>query len=234
MTAPLLRLISIDVGGTLGFVREPTITAMLATASKLPASEVRRILRVTLHVTPEVTDVLIDTVCEALRIDRVFFPKNYVPPPLQLYPWTLSAIKSLSEYATLVTLSNVSCLDSDVQALEASLGDYVTAHYPSCKLGYAKPDPRAFKAVAARHHISIATIIHIGDDWECDVLGALTVGARAVWISGGRTAPNNELHRNSNRLTIVKDLAEASEYLCTSAALSPMKLTYIDVLDRGV
>jgi len=31
-------------------------------------------------------------------------------------------------------------------------------------------------------------MIHIGDDWNCGILGAVSAGARAVWISAGRPA----------------------------------------------
>ena len=76
MTIPLPKLVSLDVGGTLGFVRGPTITTILAAASKLPPSDVRRILRSTLHVAPKVTDLLIDTVCKARKNRSFLFPER--------------------------------------------------------------------------------------------------------------------------------------------------------------
>jgi FMN phosphatase YigB (HAD superfamily) len=207
------KLVSLDVGGTIGSTKGKTITAILATASNLPTSEVRRILRSTLHIAPKVTDVLIDTVCRALEVERACFPMDYVPPPFQLYPWALLATKSLSKCAPVVTLSNVSCLDFEIQILQASLGDYITTYYSSCELGYAKPAPQAFRAVVEQHRVSMASLVHIGDSWECDVMGALSAGARAVWISGGHAVPNDELNMYSDRLIVARDITEASEYL---------------------
>jgi FMN phosphatase YigB (HAD superfamily) len=36
-------------------------------------------------------------------------------------------------------------------------------------------------------------MIHIGDDWDCDVVGATGIGATAIWISHGRPVPDNQL-----------------------------------------
>ncbi|WP_433425957.1 HAD family hydrolase [Microtetraspora malaysiensis] len=58
----------------------------------------------------------------------------------------------------------------------------MSGHHPSYRIGYAKPDPRAFLAVAAAHGVSPEEIIHVGDSVEFDVRAALGVGARAVWL----------------------------------------------------
>ncbi|MFE7583609.1 HAD hydrolase-like protein [Streptomyces gardneri] len=63
--------------------------------------------------------------------------------------------------------------------------------FPSCTLGYAKPDPRALLTVAERHGVAPASMIDIGDDWACDVLGgALGAGAVPVCISKDRPTPD--------------------------------------------
>jgi FMN hydrolase / 5-amino-6-(5-phospho-D-ribitylamino)uracil phosphatase len=206
------KLISLDVGGTLGFAKGQTITNILNNVSNLPKSDVHRILRSTLHVAPNITEVLINRVCTMLGIDPALFPRNYVAPAFQLYPQTLPSIKSLRKCAPLVTLSNVSCLDFKIETLQKMIGDYISGQYPSCILGYAKPDKRAFESVIDQHQISIRSLVHIGDNWECDIVGAISAGARAIWIAGERTAPNEPSIR-TDKLTIVKDILEASKYL---------------------
>ncbi|MFP5274544.1 MAG: HAD family hydrolase [Coleofasciculus sp.] len=206
------KLISLDVGGTLGFAKGPTITNVLSRVSNLPKSDVHRILRSTLHVTQNVTEVLIHKVCTMLGIDPALFPRNYVAPAFQLYPQTLSSITSLRKCAPLITLSNVSCLDFKMETLQEIIGDYISGQYPSCILGYAKPDKRAFESIIRHHQTSISSLVHIGDNWECDIVGAISAGAKAIWIAGKRTAPN-EPNICTDKLTIVEDLVEASEYL---------------------
>lgn len=208
-----LALISVDVGGTLGATFGRSITEILASASELPISQAQSILRSTLLVSSEITQAMKKEICELLGINISCFPSDYITPDLQLYSWTESAIKSLNELAPVVTLSNVSCLDCDPEPLKRSLGRYIKGHFPSCRLGYSKPDRRAFESVATRHSISITRMVHIGDDWDCDIVGALSAGARAVWISERFTNPNCDLHVYNGRLSIARDLSEAAEKL---------------------
>lgn len=213
-------LISLDVGGTLGFSRGQTITRVLAQASGLPLDEVRTIVREMLHVVPEVTDEVISSVCTALRINPTQFPKVPSPASFELYPWTNRAARVLSMCAPVVTLSNVSPLDFNPQTLRECLGEYVIAQYPSCRLRYAKPDRRAFEAVAGRHSGSTATLIHIGDSWDFDILGALASGARAIWLSGGRPCPAEAYQcLATGRVAIADTLEDAAEYVRALAAL---------------
>lgn len=205
-------LVSLDVGGTLGSTDEPTITSLLAAASPLDTATVGRVVRDTLHVATQMTEALIEQICGALFIDPTWFPRDHVPAPLHLYPTALPAVRALSEWLPVVTLSNVTCLDADTPSLRAALGSYVQAHYPSCKLGFAKPDPRAFEAVASRHGTSTAAMIHVGDHWECDILGAIGTGATAVWISGGRTVPDLCVSA-AERAVVADDLLAAVEHI---------------------
>jgi 5'-nucleotidase len=46
-------------------------------------------------------------------------------------------------------------------------------------------------------------VIMVGDSWERDVLGALGIGIKAVWIAAGRTPP--ETHPD---VTVIESVAE--------------------------
>lgn len=48
-------------------------------------------------------------------------------------------------------------------------------------LGIAKPRPEVFAAVAARAGTTPDRIIHVGDDWDTDIRGALAAGCRALY-----------------------------------------------------
>jgi HAD superfamily hydrolase (TIGR01509 family) len=62
-----------------------------------------------------------------------------------------------------------------------------TALFPvivdSGRLGIDKPDPRIFQHAAASLGVSLSELLHVGDAWEADVLGARAAGAEAVWFS---------------------------------------------------
>lgn len=53
----------------------------------------------------------------------------------------------------------------------------------SGRLGIDKPDPRIFQHTADALGVPVTDIIHVGDAWEADVMGARNVGARAVWFA---------------------------------------------------
>ncbi len=65
------------------------------------------------------------------------------------------------------------------QGLEG-LGPIVT----SCEIGCAKPDPRIFHAAARRLGVDGSAILHVGDRWELDVVGALAAGCGAALYRG--------------------------------------------------
>ncbi len=65
---------------------------------------------------------------------------------------------------------------------EIGMADRFVAIADSGRLGIDKPDPRIFDWVAAQLGVAPATLIHVGDSWAADVVGARAVGARAIWF----------------------------------------------------
>lgn len=53
----------------------------------------------------------------------------------------------------------------------------------SGRLDVEKPDVRIFEWAAARLEVRASALVHVGDSWEADIVGALTAGARAVWFA---------------------------------------------------
>jgi FMN phosphatase YigB (HAD superfamily) len=162
-------------------------------------------------------ELLIVKLCDVLHIDANLFPRKHSAPRFSVFPFTRPSLTILSTLAPLVTLSNVSCLDMDDRELTAAFGPYVTAHFRSCLIGAAKPDRFAFSAVSSSQGVPVERILHVGDSWECDVLGALNAGASAVWISNGRTAPAGIAPDQLPRFTIAHNLNEATA-LITAAS----------------
>jgi FMN phosphatase YigB (HAD superfamily) len=183
------QIISVDVGGTLGYGERPGLTSTLEHHSPLPSTEVRTIIREHLHTAPEITEQVVSEVCAMLDIPTRLFPYELAGSALHLFPDAIPALKSLRDLAPVVTLSNVTRMELDTNLTCPELNPWVAAQFPSCRTGYAKPDGRAFEAVSAQLGIDMSNMVHIGDSWECDVLGALAVGATAIWLSSKRTVP---------------------------------------------
>lgn len=209
-------LISVDVGGTLGHVEGPSLAAILAAASPLDPHDARRVVRHTLHAAAEITDTVRDEICSALKISPSSFPTPVSASPLGLFPDTVDTLRQLNDYGIVITLSNVTCVEADTEELRRLFAPWVAAHFPSYRLGYAKPDPRAFRTVAAHYRIDVRHLVHIGDDWECDILGATAVGATAIWISGGRPVPEDQ-PRAGSRVLVAEDLCQITQHIRTLA-----------------
>jgi len=77
----------------------------------------------------------------------------------------------------------------------------------SGRLGIDKPDPRIFQRAAELLGVPLAEIVHVGDAWEADVLGACAAGAKAIWFAptDDRTLPPGVL--------ACRDAAEVTEAL---------------------
>ena len=73
----------------------------------------------------------------------------------------------------------------------------------SGRVGVDKPNPRIFELASEALGVPLAEIVHVGDAWEADVLGALAVGAKAVWYAptDDRTLPEGVVAcRNAEEL----------------------------------
>ena len=219
MTSRPGLLVSVDVGGTLGMADGPGLTMRLVEASPLPPERTRAILRSSLHTRPALTDALVSEVCEAVQVPTETFPRDVPPAPFSLYPGVTEALRRTSVVATVVTLSNVTCVDADTDGLRALLSPWVSDFFPSCRIGHTKPDPRAFHAVTDHFATGPGGLIHIGDDWACDIVGAIEAGASAVWISRGRQVPDESLLVDHGVL-VADDLAAAATHIQHLAARS--------------
>jgi FMN phosphatase YigB (HAD superfamily) len=209
-------LVSIDVGGTLGHADGPSLATRLVTASPLDRAEARDIIREKLYPRASIDVAVIADVCAALQLPTSAFPSAAGITPLRLVPGARAALSSMSRHARLVTLSNVTSAEADTDRLHTLLYPWVLDHFPSSRIGYAKPDPAAFHRVADECGTNPAHMVHIGDDWACDVVGARSAGITAVWVSRGRPVPQPERLTDVG-LLVAADLAAASKYVADLA-----------------
>ena len=203
-------LITVDVGGTLGDPTAPGLGQTLVALSGRP-KEVAGIMA-GLLVTAQWDESRIPSWCEYLGIEVAQFPRQCVTAGLTLYPSSVPAVRRLANLAPTVTLSNtLACHVHHHTAVREACPELLDC-YRSCQLGVAKPDRRVFETVAGFHHVDPTAVIHVGDSWEADIVGALGGGGRAVWISHSRRVPDPEL-LTTGRVLVAKSIAEAAAML---------------------
>lgn len=95
-----------------------------------------------------------------------------------LYPDTTDALTRLRSRFRLYTLTNG---NADLQRM--GLDHWFAQSFSARTLGFAKPDPRGFAAVAAAAGLEPQQLLHVGDHPEQDVLGARAAGVQTVWLN---------------------------------------------------
>ncbi|MEU2227039.1 HAD hydrolase-like protein [Streptomyces sp. NPDC018347] len=216
MNAAAVRLVSLDVGYTLGEPSGTTLTQRLVELSPLPVRQAKQIAQQILHTLDPRRDATApQTVCAALGIAPSVFPHDHRPPGFALWPGSAKAVARIARVVPVVTLSNVSHWDEQETDVAALLAPHLQAHHPSWQLGFAKPDARAVETVARLHGRNPAEVLHIGDSLDYDVRGALAAGANALWITT-RPASSEALRLRAEypgRVTVVPDLTRAVEHI---------------------
>jgi putative hydrolase of the HAD superfamily len=66
---------------------------------------------------------------------------------------------------------------------EIGIADRFAVVIDSGKLGFEKPDPRMFELATSALGGRVSDLVHVGDAWEADVMGALQAGAQALWFA---------------------------------------------------
>jgi len=108
---------------------------------------------------------------------RIFVAE--IPPPANVGP----LFERLAGSYRLAVLSNwplASTIDGYVDA--AGWRPFLQAVVVSQRVGTIKPDPRIFRAAADALGVEGPTILHVGDDWAADVVGAKRAGWRAAYL----------------------------------------------------
>lgn len=123
-----------------------------------------------------------------------------------LYPDALPALQRLSRRFPVVSLSNGNA-DLRRIGLDAHFVGAVSAREAGCK----KPDPRIFHRAAAVAGVPPEAVVHVGDDFELDVLGALGAGMQAVWVARQPAAPMPAAHAAA--VPVCADLTELCKTL---------------------
>jgi len=94
---------------------------------------------------------------------------------------TLKELKSKGY--RLIVISNVSSLDNlSIYLSRVGLRDYFECLIASGTVGFEKPDSRIFELALEKAGVSPEEMVHIGDDYEADYLGAENAGLIGVLL----------------------------------------------------
>ena len=94
-----------------------------------------------------------------------------------LYDDAIAALDRLSQRFPLMALTNG---NADLERI--GLAPFFRGSVTARKLGVAKPDRRIFHHACEQLGFAPAQVMHIGDDFEMDVTGAVNAGLQAVWL----------------------------------------------------
>lgn len=95
-----------------------------------------------------------------------------------LFDDAVLALEFLSARYPVVALSNG---NADIRRI--GLGRYFKASISAQLFGVGKPDARIFLAAAGACDVLPGNVLHVGDDEQLDVLGALNAGMQTVWLN---------------------------------------------------
>ncbi len=96
---------------------------------------------------------------------------------VRLYDETIPLLDWLGCYVPLGAITNG---NADVRRL--SLSGHFDFTVSAMEIGASKPSHLVFEAAAGRAEVARGSIVHVGDNCECDVVGAAQAGMQAVWI----------------------------------------------------
>lgn len=117
------------------------------------------------------------------RLCEVFFAHRF--GTVALYEDSLPALETLSRSHRLILTSNG---NSDPRRV--GIGRYFDHILFAGDAGYAKPDPRIFRAMLRVAGCTAGEAVHVGDSLVTDVRGAQDADVRAIWLN--REAAANE------------------------------------------
>jgi putative hydrolase of the HAD superfamily len=97
---------------------------------------------------------------------------------IELYPDAREALQRLHGRFRLAVVSNG---NADVSRI--GIGEFFDAVINARGVGCAKPDRRIFEAACAGIEVPPQAVLHVGDDPDLDVRGAVGAGVGAAWIN---------------------------------------------------
>lgn len=133
---------------------------------------------------------------------------------VHLFDDSLPALKRLSKKLPLAAITNGNA-DLKTIGLENYFQGTIAAH----EIGAIKPDKRLFEAAVQLLGVAPESILHIGDDIQSDVIGALQAGMQSAWLNRQGSSTKQLEKLSLKPQYIVRNLSELCDLLETSNAI---------------
>jgi putative hydrolase of the HAD superfamily len=109
---------------------------------------------------------------------------------LRLLPGAIETLSALTKRVPLGLITNGPAAVQNQKLERFGLHRFFQTIVIDTEYGKSKPDPDIFRHAAGTLGLSSGEIcLHIGDNFQADVLGAASVGWDTVWIDHGRSLP---------------------------------------------
>jgi putative hydrolase of the HAD superfamily len=99
---------------------------------------------------------------------------------VRLYDEVDASLRRLSARYRLFAVSN-----GNADLKRCGIAHWFEGHITAISAGAPKPDIRIFARLLDAAGVDAASVLHIGDDPQLDVVGAMRAGMRAAWINRG-------------------------------------------------
>ncbi|UXU92381.1 HAD family hydrolase [Burkholderia sp. S-53] len=87
-------------------------------------------------------------------------------------------------------------------------GEFFRETLSARAFGIAKPEPEIFHAAAAALDVRPAELLHVGDDFHLDIVGALNAGLQAAWVvRDNQPEVERVVHRATSPHLTISDLS---------------------------
>lgn len=123
------------------------------------------------------------------RTDEAFDVFWQARNEVELYPDVIPALQQLREHYTLAAISN-----GNACIRLTGLAGYFSFSLSAREVGVMKPGKEIFLKACAHAGVAPEQTLHVGDDIECDIDGALGAGIHAAWINRRNETPEPPLH----------------------------------------
>jgi putative hydrolase of the HAD superfamily len=103
---------------------------------------------------------------------------------LQPFPGALSTLKTLHERGYLLGMISNNTWGPAIRRTLARIGvdGLLSPQLHSSEVGFRKPDPTLFRMVLQAWGLAASEVAMVGDKRDRDILGALRVGMRSIWV----------------------------------------------------
>lgn len=96
---------------------------------------------------------------------------------VRFWPGVLNTLETLARSYQLIALTNGT---TDIMASPA--GEFFTQGYRADQFDAGKPEPDMFVHAMQEHDFRADQVVHVGDNWEHDVLAPHQMGWKTAWI----------------------------------------------------